>query len=67
MDVDIFAEEQVVDISVCNCGQGFCPFHGTFHFPEPVEIADEYRRETKERGTNGGRRVVRKKLKGGDR
>jgi hypothetical protein len=58
-DFDIFAEP--TSEVRCTCGQGFCQAHGTFHFSDSVEELDRYRRETKDRGTRGGRRVRKKK------
>jgi len=49
--------------SDCRCGRGWCELHGTFHFSRDAEMDELARRELTYRGTGGGHRVIRKKVR----
>jgi hypothetical protein len=61
-------EELVCWQTPCNCGRGWCPTHGTDHLSTEEERTEVERliEMAGRRGTCGGRRVIRKKLRGGD-
>lgn len=50
----------------CNCGNGYCEAHGTFHFPDATEALERERRADVHGGTRGGNRIIRKRLGGKD-
>ncbi len=47
----------------CRCGSGWCPTHGSDHYPDATELLEVERRQAtlEMRGTHGGRRVIRRR------
>lgn len=47
----------------CRCGHGWCPAHGSDHYPDATELLEVERRQVTQEmhGTHGGRRVLRRK------
>lgn len=67
MNGDLFDEGSLLPFPPttcqCNCGNGWCELHGTFHFDTKTEMDDIDRRsDVTHRGTHGGHRVIRKQI-----
>lgn len=63
-DFDIFEDCLTLQSAMtpCHCGRGWCPAHGTDHMTDEEEFTEEARRIETDRGTRGGRRVVRRRM-----